>query len=65
MKDRDKQGGGGDFKALTYTVMETSKSAGKFGSPENQGRVDMAAQVQRQTEEAKSSLIWETQSVFL
>lgn len=45
--------------------METSKSAGQFGRPENQGRVDMATQVQRQTEEAKFSLIWEPQSVFL
>ena len=62
-KDRDKQGER-DFKALTYAVMETGKSAGQFGSPENQGRVDMATQVQGQTEEAKFSLVWEPQSCF-
>lgn len=63
-QDRDKQGQR-DFKALTYAVMETGESAGQFGSPENQGRVDTATQVQRQTEEAKFSLVWEPQSVFL
>lgn len=63
-QDRDKQGQR-DFKALTYPVMETGESAGQFGSPENQGRVGTATQVQRQTEEAKFSLVWEPQSVFL